>query len=311
LALYICDAKLMNKELLKDWFHYHLSARRGIFVLCLLLLFSVACRIFLPKWIKPEFSPFPAESIKLRELLAYKNQAIDSIDFQYAYTSEQPIGNELFPFDPNTLDDESWNKLGLSDGQIKSIRKYLNANGKFRVKSDLAKMYVVSGELFARWEPYIQLPTELTQNNLNTIEGTEIVSEKTFQAINLNRADSMDLLDLPGIGPYYAGAIVKYRKRLGGFLHIDQLLEIWKMKPETIELIRSRIQIDPNDVTFIFINSIGAEALSLHPYLNSTKARALISYRDKHGPFVVKEDIRNCVLIDETTFEKIAPYLKL
>ena len=172
-------------------------------------------------------------------------------------------------------------------------------------------MYVVSKDLYALWEPFIQLPTELIRQEYPVFTDAADEIEKTFSSVSLNTADSVELLNLPGIGPYYAGAIVKYRNRLGGFLYIEQLLEIWKMKPETIELIREKISIDQSDVKFIYINAVGAEELALHPYLTGTKARALISYRDKHGPFLKPEDIKNCVVIDETTFNKIIDYIKL
>lgn len=301
----------MNKELLKDWFHYHLSARRGILVLCLLLLLSVACKIYLPKWIKPEITALSAQSYEVKQWLSIQTNKVDSIHSYSNETQEKSVPIELFLFDPNTIDDLTWEKLGLSEGQIKSIRKFIAAGGKFKIKSDLAKMYVVSAELYAQWEPFIQLPSELIREEYTKISDTSVELKKTFSTLNINTADSTELLNLPGIGPYYAGAIVKYRNRLGGFLKAEQLLEIWKMKPETIELIREKIFIDQSDVKFIYINTVGAEELALHPYLNGTKARALISYRDKHGPFLRTEDIKNCVVLDETTFNKIVEYIKL
>ncbi|HOZ90927.1 MAG TPA: hypothetical protein PKX59_08410, partial [Bacteroidia bacterium] len=43
----------------------------------------------------------------------------------------------LFPFNPNNLADSLWTKLGLSEKQIASIKKYEERGGKFRIRSDV------------------------------------------------------------------------------------------------------------------------------------------------------------------------------
>jgi len=40
--------------------------------------------------------------------------------------------------------------------------------------------------------------------------------------IPINSADSVQLLPLPGIGPVYAGRIIRYRELLGGYVQTDQ-----------------------------------------------------------------------------------------
>jgi len=44
--------------------------------------------------------------------------------------------------------------------------------------------------------------------------------------IDINRADTAELIKLPGIGKVYAGRIIAYRKTLGGFTNVEQLKEI-------------------------------------------------------------------------------------
>ena len=61
----------------------------------------------------------------------------------------------LFQFDPNTICPDSLCLLGFSRKQAESIVKYRDKGGKFRKKSDFAKMYVVSEEKYAELEPYI------------------------------------------------------------------------------------------------------------------------------------------------------------
>jgi competence protein ComEA len=52
------------------------------------------------------------------------------------------------------------------------------------------------------------------------------------------------LLPLPGIGPVYAGRIIKYRNLPGGLISMEQLLEVYGISNETLDRIRDRIVID-------------------------------------------------------------------
>jgi len=48
----------------------------------------------------------------------------------------------------------------------------------------------------------------------------------TPKVLDLNRADERALLELPGIGPARARAIVSFREQHGGFRSVSQLLQI-------------------------------------------------------------------------------------
>ena len=66
--------------------------------------------------------------------------------------------------------------------------------------------------------------------------------------INLNRADSVALLDIPGVGPYYASKILRYRERLGAFAVKEQLMEIRGIDSEKFERMAPEIEILEQDI---------------------------------------------------------------
>lgn len=126
--------------------------------------------------------------------------------------------------------------------------------------------------------------------------------------IDLNRADSVQLLPLPGIGPVFAGRIIKYRRLLGGFVSVNQLAEVYGMPKETIEWIRSRIVIDSSAIQKILIDSATFGELLRHPYLEYEEVKALVEYRDfKKTISSPKELILNHILPD-TTLSKMDGY---
>lgn len=70
--------------------------------------------------------------------------------------------------------------------------------------------------------------------------------KKQKPPVELNTADSLELLSVRGIGPFYARQIIQYRERLGGFVCKEQLLELYKMDRERYEPIAEQIIVDGN-----------------------------------------------------------------
>ncbi|MBU2598128.1 MAG: helix-hairpin-helix domain-containing protein [Actinobacteria bacterium] len=78
----------------------------------------------------------------------------------------------------------------------------------------------------------------------------EVVSSDSFysdsmlnQKININNADSATLQKLSGIGPTLAQRIIDYRKNIGRFKSIEQLLNVKGIGPSKFEEIKDKVQI--------------------------------------------------------------------
>lgn len=63
--------------------------------------------------------------------------------------------------------------------------------------------------------------------------------------VNLNDADTTTLMLIHGIGPTFASRIVRYRDRLGGFTHKEQLLEVYGFTPELLNHIAPSCRLTP------------------------------------------------------------------
>ena len=129
--------------------------------------------------------------------------------------------------------------------------------------------------------------------------------------VELNSADTIDLRNLPAIGPWLARKIVEYRDGLGGFVSVEQLLEVYRMTPEKIDTLRPFLVLDTAWVERFNPNTVTLERLLRHPYFSATQAKGFISYRNKHGGFKTAADLKKCLLIDEKTFVKIRDYLEV
>lgn len=74
----------------------------------------------------------------------------------------------------------------------------------------------------------------------DTINKTEISADKK-QIILLNSADKEQLMLLDGIGEVKAQAILDYRRQIGKFSSVEQLLEVKGIGPKTLEKNRHRL----------------------------------------------------------------------
>jgi competence ComEA-like helix-hairpin-helix protein len=129
--------------------------------------------------------------------------------------------------------------------------------------------------------------------------------------IDINLASKEDLIQLKGIGEFYAKQIIKYREELGGFVFIEQLLEVWKMRLETYQMVTPQITLNDRNIVKININTCTIDVLKKHPYLDYYQANSLIKMRMQRGKFSELIEILDSKLINEEQFERLSPYLSL
>ena len=164
---------------------------------------------------------------------------------------------ETFRFDPNTVSHEDLCRLGFSPKQAQSIIAYRQKGGRFRRKGDFAQSYVVADSVYARLEPFINIPL-----------------------LDLNLADSADFDALPGIGGWFASKIVAHREALKGYSYKEQLMDIWKFDQHKYDALSDLITVGNQYITPYPLWSLPADSLCRHPYIrNYETARAIILFK--------------------------------
>lgn len=184
---------------------------------------------------------------------------------------------QLFNFDPNIVTHQELVKLGLTNGQASVVVKYRERGGVFRTREDLKRIYVLPDGFYDRVKEYIEI-----EEVPNVIKEEDVVKEAV--KIDLNSTDSLQLLSLPGIGPYYAGKIVDFRNRVGGFAYPSQIMDIKGIDSERFNMISSYIYADTSKIQKKNLERIQFEELSANPYVGSYLARAIIRFRESIHP---------------------------
>ncbi|MBQ0044299.1 MAG: helix-hairpin-helix domain-containing protein [Bacteroidales bacterium] len=171
-----------------------------------------------------------------------------------------PAEPESFRFDPNTVSVEDLQRLGFTRRQAESIDNYRRKGGHFSRKSDFARSYVVSEEVYARLEDYIDIPL-----------------------LDINKADSLALTGLPGIGGWFASQILRHREELGSFSRKEQLLNVYRLDRERYDAISDLVFVSEEDAVPFRLWSLPADSLRLHPYIRSWNlAKAIVLYRENN-----------------------------
>lgn len=162
--------------------------------------------------------------------------------------------------------------------------------------------------------------TPYTDNNnvgygvADTTDNYKPKTEKQANAkpiiVDINTADSTQLLAIKGIGPAFAGRIVKYRKMLGGYAKKEQLLEVYGFDKERYDGIANQTTLS-GGVKKVNLNTDVFKELSSHPYIKYDLTKAIFKLRKKQGPFKTIEDIKQIDLVTDELYNKLAPYLSI
>lgn len=302
------------KQFLRDYFTYNRKERRGIIFLLAIILLLTGYLSFSEYFFPPEKYDFSAFDRQVAELEKLQHPPQDSLD-ESKYTYDQndyklPVPGknkdpERFNFNPNHLPESDWLRLGLTEKQVKSIKNYEAKGGKFKTKEDVKKMYLISETLYHSLEPYIRIPEDSSKKEVKA----DLTKEEPL--MELNSADSTELIRIKGIGPYTSKGIVKYRNLLGGYVAVKQLKEVYGMHEESYTKISDKFYIDSSKVIRININTATVDQMKKHPYIKYNLANLIVNYRQQHGNYKKVEDIKKLDLVNDELFAKLAPYLTI
>lgn len=224
-----------------------------------------------------------------------------------------------FPFDPNTADSTELLALGLEPWQVRNIYKYRAKGGVFRKKEDFGRVYGLTNRQYRDLAPLIRIGSDYQPytsrgyQNVPYDEAPDSVPGRRFPAklrqgerIDLNDADTVLLLKVPGIGPYFARQIVRARKMLGGFYSVRQLLEIQDMPEEALPY----FEVNPAKVHRLNVNKLSLVELMRHPYINYYQAKAIVDYRRLYGEIHDMGQLKLMKYFTPDDFERLRHYIE-
>ncbi len=293
----------------KDYFFFTKQEKRGLLVLLLIIVVLFAVYISMPYWVTPKHidSKEAKEQIALFEqmMLTQEGNLVD-------VSNKNKFSYHLQTFNPNIADSSLLISLGLKPYIVSRIIKYRQKGGKFFTHADLAKIYGITTEDMDRLSPYMVF-------NEKTDKTTTIVAKDTLKKeftpkdivmVDVNLADTIAFKSLRGVGTVLSKRIVAYRERLGGFVTIHQLKEVYGISEELFEAIAPNLQISAVEVSKMEINKLNVHQLKQHPYISFYQAKIIEETRLKKSNKRLQSLSELPIGKDITSefIEKITPY---
>ena len=299
------------KTLIREFLYYSRTEQRGIIVLGTLVLLVIAFRIYLRVSANNEIIIPPEEFQAIRQWVAQQSKQ-DSI-LQETRSFKRPEKKKLTvteSFHPNILEQKDWMALGFSEKESLSILKFRSKSGGFRYKEDLQKLFCMTEERYAVLAPFVLLPAKPEYSD----KKSSFPSSKQHRPpgiLEINQADSLQLITVRGIGPGWARRILKRRSQLGGFYSLDQLLEIKGLSDSLLTILRPFLKIDTTRIQKLDINHIPLEEIQKHPYCWYGVGKSIVNYRLQHGPYKTVDELKKIYTLRPETFEKLVHYVTI
>lgn len=228
---------------------------------------------------------------------------------QPAESGGGPAVNARAPalFDPNVATDSVLAGAGIPFFLVRRIISYREKGGSFRNREDLKRIYGFPDSLFKRVSPFVVIAGA---RGRKPEQGREERILPVLVPFDINKADTVLLQKLKGIGSARARTIVNYRNALGGFHSTSQFEEIFGLDSVALGSLYkyARILSPPSKIA---INAITFEELARHPYLrrNRKSASAIVRYREQHGPFASTADLSKIIGVPPAIAAQLFPYL--
>lgn len=203
-------------------------------------------------------------------------------------------------FELNSVSAEKLEQMGLPAWQVRRIISFREKFRPFKSPQDLYKVYDLDSASVEKMLPFAK------------VEARDAVTKKARPGkvlVDINLADSLELMKVRGIGPAFAHRIIRYREKLGGFRTKEQLLEVYGIDEERFLGIQEQVVLGNQSVDKLDINTAGFKELLHHPYLEYEVVKNIVRFRERVRPFKSVEELQNIELIDAQLFSKIAPYL--
>ena len=134
--------------------------------------------------------------------------------------------------------------------------------------------------------------------------------QRQQRILDLNAADSAALEAMPYIGPVLAARICRFRNALGGFHAVEQLREVWGLKPEAAERLMPMFHTGRGVYHTLCADTATWFELKNHPYIDAKAASAIERYR-RHHPLDSLEALADAIPITDSMIRRWSPYLRL
>lgn len=274
----------MTFKVIRSYFKFSPSQRKGVF-----LLFGIIVVLQL-SYFFADFSSVATASPEKEKWLSLQSQIDSMKQEKFNYVPK------IYPFNPNFITDYKGYKLGMSVREIDRLLVFRKENKYVNSSKEFQAVTKVSDSLLSEISPYFKFPDWVNKKKefqeYKKYPNVAFAKKEKIFVIDINQATQEDLIKIYGIGEVIALRILKHKERLGGFVSMEQMTDVWGLSPEVIENLNSHFKILAlPDVKKIDINNASIKELSQFPYFNYQLAKQIVTFRSMNGDIKNIEDL--------------------
>lgn len=208
------------------------------------------------------------------------------------------VSNKTYKFNPNFISDYKGYKLGMSVAEIDRLfafrkqNKYVNSAAEFQMVTQ------ISDSLLQVIAPMFQFPTWVATKPKSDYSKksfdykTAAGAKEKIIVKDINLASQDDFMKIYGVGEALSARIIKQRSTLGGFVSMEQLIEVWGLSPEVVSELNAHFHVSALPAVLkLDINNASLKELSQFYYFKGGLSRDIITYRSMKGDFAKIEDL--------------------
>jgi len=274
----------MTFNTIQNFFKFSKEQRNGIAILLAIIVLLQVVSFF------ADFDRIEKENPDKQKWLSLQSK-IDSVK-----SENHKYGFKIYPFNPNFITDYKGYKLGMSVQEIDRLLDFRKENRYVNSAKEFQNVTEVSDSLLNTIAPFFKFPDWVNHKkefkeykNYSNLASTK--KEKIIQ-IDINLATKEELIKVYGIGEAISIRILTQKEKLGGYVSMDQMNDVWGISPEVIANLNARFTIIklPN-INKIDINNASIKELSQFFYFKYELAKQIVKYRSMNGDFKNIEDL--------------------
>jgi competence ComEA-like helix-hairpin-helix protein len=259
--------------------HYSKSQRIGILLFFVLILFLEGVYYCI------DFS-LPVTITAAEKAWMAKQQELDQLK---QYSAKKTV--VIYPFNPNFISDYKGYKLGMSVAEIDRLLAYRRQQKFVNSAAEFQAVTHVSDSLLKTMAPYFKFPDWVAhRKDKPSFAYKKYTTEEKAVVLDLNTATKEDLMKIYGIGDKISDRILAEKEKLGAFVSMDQLADVWGLSPEVVEKLNDSFVIKSTlNLKRININMASVKELSGFPFFRYALAKEIVIYRSMHGRIKIED----------------------
>ncbi|MBM6500211.1 ComEA family DNA-binding protein [Flavobacterium macrobrachii] len=198
----------------------------------------------------------------------------------------------IYPFNPNFITDFKGYKLGMSVVEIDRLLAFRKQNKFVNSAEEFQQVTKVSDSLLKKISPYFKFPDWVKNKKSfnNSYEKKDFSKPEKKFFLDINLASQEDLIKVYGIGEGLSKRILEQKEKLGSFVSMEQMNDVWGLSPEVIEnLNKSFFVKNTSAIKKMNINSASIKELSQFPYFKYNLAKEIVTYRTMNGDIKIED----------------------